>query len=38
VAVAVDDDESVDEARTLLEKEGAQDVHVLDPAGVKNAS
>ncbi len=35
VAVAVDDDESVEEIRDLLEKEHAEDVHTLDAGGVK---
>lgn len=35
VAVAVDDDESVQEIRTLLEKEHAEDVHTVDASGVK---
>lgn len=33
VAVAVDDDESVDEARQLLEKEDPEDLHMIDGQG-----
>lgn len=37
VAVAVDDDESVAEVRELLEKEGSEDVHLIDSRGEKIA-
>jgi len=33
VAVAVDDDESADEVRRLLEKEGPEDLHMIDATG-----
>ena len=33
VAVAVDDDASADHARTLLEKEGPEDIHMIDGSG-----
>ena len=33
VAVAVDDDESAEEAQKLLEKEGPEDVHMIDATG-----
>ena len=33
VAVAVDDDEGAKQARKLLEKEGAEDVHMIDGSG-----
>ena len=33
VAVAVEDDESVDDVRKLLEKESPEDVHMIDATG-----
>ncbi len=33
VAVAVDDEESAEEAQKLLEKEGPEDIHMIDAAG-----
>ncbi|HWI02685.1 MAG TPA: hypothetical protein VNT52_02500, partial [Acidimicrobiales bacterium] len=33
VAVAVDDKAAVDEARKLLEKEGPEDIHMIDGSG-----
>jgi hypothetical protein len=35
VAVAVDDDEGADEARKVLEKVGAEDVHMIDGSGTR---
>jgi hypothetical protein len=33
VAVAVDDDEAADQARKVLEKEGPEDIHMIDGSG-----